>query len=84
MGEICLGMTLAEVEQIPGTSAQDWELNKWERNCLSSFANSATVGFTGKDGTELILRAQCVAVRPGHPNRVRRDGGSTFSAGTWD
>lgn len=48
-------MTLAEVEQIPGTSVQDWESNKWERNCLGSFANSATVGFTGKDGTEFIL-----------------------------
>lgn len=56
MGEVCLGMTLAEVEQIHGTSVQDWESNKWERNCLGSFANSATVGFTGKDGIEFILR----------------------------
>ncbi|MEC3889799.1 hypothetical protein [Xanthomonas campestris] len=48
-------MTLAEVEQIHGTSVQDWESNKWERNCLGSFANSETVGFTGKDGTEFIL-----------------------------
>ncbi|BBJ96350.1 hypothetical protein Xcc1_20800 [Xanthomonas campestris pv. campestris] len=55
MGEVCLGMTLAEVEQIHGTSVQDWESNKWERNCLGSFANSETVGFTGKDGTEFIL-----------------------------
>lgn len=52
MGEVCLGMTREEVENIPGATVVDWNSNQWERNCSGSFGNSTIMEFTGRDGTK--------------------------------
>jgi len=51
MGNACLGMTLREVESLPG-SVKRWSSSRWERNCTGVFSDSPIVSYTDAEGTE--------------------------------
>lgn len=51
MGDVCLGMTLREVESLPG-SVKRWSSSRWERNCTGVFSESPTISYTDTRGSE--------------------------------
>lgn len=51
MAEVCMGMTLRELMELPGTRVMLWTSNQWARNCEGSYAEWEHADFIARDGT---------------------------------
>ncbi|MBJ6983964.1 hypothetical protein [Luteimonas sp. MC1750] len=81
MGDVCLGMSLADVIALPGRSVEH-EYNKWERNCTADLTKSNGLYYISVDGTQFNVSFRDMPGAGDTQQRARVGGISLYHAAT--